>query len=63
MMDAAKGQRYLSELDYSDVRRGVSRKVIEECLDIVCHNTNVLEVNNYIVLDETRGFKGTFKIF
>ena len=63
MMDAARGQRYLSELDYSDVRRGVSRKVIEECLDIICHNTNVLEANNYIVLDERIGFKGTSKIF
>ena len=59
MMDAAKGQRYLSELDYSDVRRGVSRKVIEECLDIVCHNTNVLEANNLIVnsLDGIKAIK------
>lgn len=23
----------------------MSRRVIEECLDIICHNTNVLEVN------------------
>ena len=58
-MDAAKGQRYLSELDYADVRRGVSRKVIEECLDIICHNTNVLEANNLIVnsLDGIKSIK------
>lgn len=49
MMDAAKGQQYLEELDYDDVRRGVSRKTIESCLDLVCHNTNVLEANNFIM--------------
>lgn len=49
MMDAAGGERYVSELDYSDVRRGVSKKTIEECLDIICHNANVLEANNLII--------------
>lgn len=49
MMDAAKGQRYLSELDYEDVRRSVSKNTIEDCLDIICHNTNVLVANNCII--------------
>ena len=44
----AKGQRYNESLSFDDVRRGVSRKKIEECLDLVCHNTNVLEANNTI---------------
>ena len=43
----AKGQR-LSEDDiqFDDVTHLVSRHKIEECLDIICHNTNVLKVNN-----------------
>lgn len=46
----AKGQR-LSEDDiqFDDVAHLVSRKTIEDCLDIMCHNTNVLEANNCIV--------------
>lgn len=44
-----KGQRYNeNEIQFDDVRRGVSRKVLEECLDIICHNTNVLEANGII---------------
>ena len=46
----AKGQR-LSEddIEFDDVAHLVSRKVIEDCLDKICHNTNVLEANNCIV--------------
>ena len=60
MMDAAGGQRYLSELDYENVRRGVSKKTIEQCLDLICHNTNVLEANNLLVNDDAFANK-TFK--
>ena len=68
MMDAAKGQKYIAELDYEDVRRGVSRKKIEECLDIICHNTNVLEANNFIVYnthnyDDNDKSKACIRIF
>lgn len=50
LLHRSKGQR-LSEDDigYDDVVHLVSRKVIEECLDKICHNTNVLEANNCIV--------------
>lgn len=56
----AKGQR-LSEDDiqFDDVAHLVSRKTIEDCLDIMCHNTNVLEANNCIVnsLDNVKSVK------
>ena len=50
LLNRTKGQR-LSENDigYDDVVHLVSRKVIEDCLNKICHNTNVLEANNYIV--------------
>ena len=50
LLHRTKGQR-LSENDigYDDVVHLVSKKVIEDCLDKICHNTNVLEANNYIV--------------
>ena len=50
LLHRTKGQR-LSENDigYDDVVHLVSRRVIEDCLDKICHNTNVLEANNYIV--------------
>lgn len=64
MLDAAHGQQYVSELDYENVRRGVSRRTIEDCLDIICHNTNVLSANNIIMVDGTHtGFKRTRKLF
>lgn len=45
----ADGQKYNeNEIQFNDVRRGVSRKVLEECLNIICHNTNVLEANGII---------------
>lgn len=57
----SKGQRFneADEISFDDVSRGVSRKVVEDCLDIVCHNTNVLEANNYIVnsLDRLKSIK------
>ena len=48
----AKGQRYNESepMSYKDVSHGVSRRVLEQCLDIICHNTNVLEANNNIRL-------------
>ena len=50
LLHRTKSQR-LSEDDigYDDVTHLVSRRVIEDCLDKICHNTNVLEANNYIV--------------
>ena len=38
-----------NDIGYDDVVHLVSRKVIEDCLNKICHNTNVLEANNYIV--------------
>lgn len=55
-MHRAKGQRFNEEeLNYSNLSHMVSRKKIEECLDIVCHNTNVLEANNMLKLDVYKG--------
>ena len=50
LLHRTKSQR-LSEDDigYDDVTHLVSRRVIEDCLDKICHNTNVLEANNCIV--------------
>jgi len=44
----------------------VSRRVVERCLDIICHNTNVLEVNGIIVLrydvtHKPEGYEHLFK--
>ena len=63
MMDAAQGQQYISELDYEDVRRGVSRKTIEDCLNIVCHNNNILEANNTILRAHFNKWEKTKKLF
>lgn len=51
MSDRAKGQKFneADEITYDDVAHVVPRKKLEECLDIICHNTNVLEANNCIV--------------
>ena len=56
----AKGQRLSEdEIQFDDVAHLVSRKTIEDCLDIMCHNTNVLEANNCIVnsLDNIKSVK------
>jgi len=51
-MDRAKGQKFNEdEITYDDVVYNVSRKVVEDCLDIMCHNTNVMEANNMMLLD------------
>lgn len=52
MASRSKGQRYNESdfMTYDDVSHGVSRRTVEECLDIICHNTNVLEANNNIRL-------------
>ena len=50
LSDRAKGQKFNEdELSYDDVSHTISRKTVEECLDIICHNVNVLEANNCIV--------------
>lgn len=57
LSDKAKGQRFsesgleyeFNDYEYDDVAHFVSRKSLQECLDIMCHNTNVLEANNCIV--------------
>lgn len=51
LSDRAKGQKFNEddEITYDDVAHGVSRKKLEDCLSIVCHNVNVLEANNCIV--------------
>ena len=48
----AKGQKFTESdiIEYNDVVHNVSRRVIESCLDIMCHNTNVLEANNALSL-------------
>ena len=56
----AKGQRLAEDdIQFDDVAHLVSRKTIEDCLDIMCHNTNVLEANNCIVnsLDNVKSIK------
>jgi len=40
----------LSRAAHPDISRGVMRKKIEECLDIVCRNTNVLDANSSICM-------------
>lgn len=37
------------EIEFDDVSHMISRRTIENCLDIVCHNTNLLEINRKIV--------------
>ncbi len=50
LLHRSKSQRFNeNDIEFDDVTYLVSRKVIEECLDIICHNTNVLEANNCIV--------------
>ena len=48
------------EIGYDDVTHLVSRKVVEDCLDIICHNTNVLEANNEIV-NNAHQYEASFK--
>ena len=50
LLHRSKSQRFNeNDIEFDDVTYLVSRKVIEDCLDIICHNTNVLEANNCIV--------------
>ena len=50
LLHRSKSQRFNeNDIEFDDVTHLVSRKVIEDCLDIICHNTNVLEANNCIV--------------
>lgn len=52
LMDRSKGQKFNeNDIAYNDVVHNVSRKVVENCLDIMCHNTNVMEANNMMLLD------------
>lgn len=49
-----------NEIEFDDVSHLVSRRTIEEYLDIICHNTNVLEANHKIVFSPDK-FKSIFK--
>ena len=52
----SKGQRFNEdEISFDDISHAVSRRTIESCLDIICHNTNVLEANNALMLDAYDG--------
>ena len=56
LIHRAKGQRFNEEeLNYDNLSHMVSRKTIEDCLNIICHNTNVLEANNAIRQDIYEG--------
>ena len=65
LSDRAKGQRLAedNEISYDDVSHMVSRRTIERCLNIICHNTNVLEANNFMLLDTYQGSKVYGKYF
>lgn len=50
LLHRTKGQRlFEDDIGYDDVAHLVSRRVIEDCLDKICHSTNVLEANSCIV--------------
>ena len=51
LLSRAKNQRFneADEIEFDDVSHSISRKTVENCLDIICHNANVLEANNDIV--------------
>ena len=52
ILQKSKNQRYNeNEIEFDDVVHGVSRRTIEDCLDIVCHNTNVLSANTELMAD------------
>lgn len=62
LLHRAKNQRFdEEEIAFDDVTHLVSRRVVESCLDIMCHNTNVLEANNIIVnsLDSLKSIKNS----
>ena len=62
LLHRSKNQKFneADEIGYDDVTHLVSRRTIENCLDIICHNTNVLEANN-MILNWTSGYASTFK--
>lgn len=47
-LDNAKARYNEDEISWQDVRRNVSKKVLEECLDKICHSTEVLDANTDI---------------
>lgn len=51
LSDRAGGQKLQEdgEVSYGDIAHGVSRRVVEGCLDAICHNVNVLDANNRII--------------
>lgn len=65
LSDRAKGQKFNEddELAYDDVVHNVSRRTVEDCLDIICHNTNVLEANNKMLIDAFQGSRYFGKLF
>lgn len=50
LLSKSQNQRFneSDEIQFDDVSRLISRRTIEKCLDIICHNTNVLLANNHI---------------
>ena len=52
LLHRSKNQRFNEdEIGFDDVSHLVSRRTVENCLDIMCHNTNVLEANNSLLID------------
>jgi len=59
LLSRSKNQRFNEDDDYlsqDNISRLVSRKTIEQCLDIICHNTNVLIANNHIINELYKDF-------
>jgi len=46
----AEYKAILSRSAHPEFSTGVSRRVIERCLDIICHNTNILDANSSICM-------------
>lgn len=61
----SNGQRLSEddEMQFNDVSHMVSRRKVEDCLDIICHNTNVLKANNAILLDSNFGSQKYGNVF
>ena len=56
LLHRSKNQRFNEDdISFDDVSHLVSRRTVEKCLDIMCHNTNVLEANNSLLLDAYDG--------
>lgn len=66
LLSRSKNQRFNEDDDYlsqDNISRLVSRKTIEQCLDIICHNTNVLIANNHIINELYKDFHIVKQLF